>query len=68
MDKQLWTSEELKDLISYAKEMQQVNDDLRAQNMALLAKLNNEEAKVRWCREQLKVVLNKQRQYAKDNF
>ena len=61
MDKQLWTSEELKDLISYAKEMQQVNDDLRAQNMALLAKLNNEEAKVRWCREQLKVVLNKQR-------
>lgn len=61
MEKQLWTSDEIKDLINYAKEMQDVNDDLRAQNMALLAKLQNEEAKVRWCKEQMKTILNKNR-------
>lgn len=61
MEKQLWTSEELKDLMNYAREMQTVNEDLRAQNMALLAKLNNEEAKVRWCKEQMRVILNKNR-------
>lgn len=60
MDKQLWTADELKDLILYAKEMQGVNDDLRAQNMALLAKLNNEESKVRWCKEQIKIMMTKQ--------
>jgi len=60
MDKQLWTSEELKDLILYAKEMQKVNEDLRAQNMALLAKLQNEEAKVKWCKQQLQIMMIKQ--------
>ena len=59
MDKQLWTSEELKDLILYAKEMQEVNDELRAQNMALLAKLQNEESKVKWCRNQIKIMMTK---------
>jgi hypothetical protein len=59
MDKQLWTSDELKDLILYAKEMQEVNDDLRAQNMALLAKLQNEESKVKWCRNQIKIMMTK---------
>lgn len=61
MEKQLWTSDEIKDLIGYAKEMQDVNDDLRAQNMALLAKLQNEEAKSKWCKQQLQIVLNKNR-------
>jgi uncharacterized NAD(P)/FAD-binding protein YdhS len=59
MEKQLWTSDELKDLISYAKEMQSVNDELRAQNMALLAKLQNEESKVKWCRNQIKIMMTK---------
>jgi uncharacterized NAD(P)/FAD-binding protein YdhS len=59
MDKQLWTSDELKDLILYAKEMQSVNDELRAQNMALLAKLQNEESKVKWCRNQIKIMMTK---------
>jgi hypothetical protein len=59
MEKQLWTSDELKDLISYAKEMQMVNDELRAQNMALLAKLQNEESKVKWCRNQIKIMMTK---------
>ena len=57
MEKQLWTQDEIKDLILYAKEMQGVNDDLRAQNMALLAKLQNEEAKVKWCKQQLQIII-----------
>jgi hypothetical protein len=40
-----WTSEEIKDLIGYAKEMQHQNETLRAQLIAMNAKLNNEEAK-----------------------
>ena len=59
MEKQLWTAEEIKDLISYAKEMQTINDDIRAQNMALLAKLKNEEGKVKWCKQQLQILMNK---------
>ena len=59
MEKQLWTADELKDLILYAKEMQTVNDELRAQNMALLAKLQNEESKVKWCRNQIKIMMTK---------
>ena len=45
MEEQLWTSQEIKDLISYAKEMQHQNETLRAQLIAMDAKLNNEEAK-----------------------
>jgi hypothetical protein len=61
MEKQLWTSDELKDLLNYAREMNDLNEDLRAQNMALLAKLQNEEAKSKWCKQQLQIVLNKNR-------
>lgn len=45
MKQQTWTEEELKDLISYAKEMQQQNETLRAQLIAMDAKLKNEESK-----------------------
>jgi predicted RNase H-like nuclease (RuvC/YqgF family) len=45
MEEQVWTSQEIKDLISYAKEMQHQNETLRAQLIAMNAKLNNEEAK-----------------------
>ena len=61
MEQQVWTQNELKDLIMYAKEMQQVNEDLRAQLIAMNAKLQNEEAKSKWCKQQLQIVLNKQR-------
>lgn len=44
---QTWTEEEIKELILYAKQMQEDNDDLRAGIIAMQAKLNNEEAKVR---------------------
>ena len=44
---QVWTAEEIKDLILYAQQLQQTNDDLRAGIITMQAKLDNEEAKVR---------------------
>ena len=44
---QMWTAEEIRDLILYAKELQQTNEDLRAGIVMMQAKLDNEEAKVR---------------------
>ena len=44
---QTWTAEEIRDLILYAKELQQTNEDLRAGIVMMQAKLDNEEAKVR---------------------
>lgn len=61
MTKQLWTEDELKDLILYAKEMQETNETLRAQMIAMNAKLQNEESKVKWCKQQLQILMNKNR-------
>jgi len=48
LDKQqTWSAEEIRDLILYAKELQQTNEDLRAGIITMQAKLNNEEAKVK---------------------
>jgi hypothetical protein len=47
MENQIWTSEEIKDLIGFAKEMQSQNDTLRAQVIAMDAKLKNEESKTK---------------------
>jgi len=44
---QTYTSEEIKQILLYVKEMQEVNEDLRAGIIAMQAKLNNEEAKVK---------------------
>lgn len=44
---QVWTAEEIRDLILYAKELQQTNEDLRAGIVMMQAKLDNEEAKVK---------------------
>jgi hypothetical protein len=44
---QTWTSEEIKDLLLYAKEMGEVNEELRAGIILMQAKLDNEEAKVK---------------------
>ena len=44
---QTYTSEEIRDLLLYVKEMDEINQDLRAGIIAMQAKLNNEEAKVR---------------------
>jgi hypothetical protein len=44
---QVWNAEEIKDLILYAKELQQTNEDLRAGIILMQAKLDNEESKVK---------------------
>ena len=44
---QTWNAEEIRDLILFAKELQQTNEDLRAGIITMQAKLNNEEAKVK---------------------
>lgn len=47
MQGQTWTAEEIKDLIGYAKQMQSDNETLRAQLIAMDAKLKNEESKTK---------------------
>lgn len=42
-----YTSEEIQQLLLYVKEMQNQNETLRAQLMAAMAKLSNEEAKTK---------------------
>lgn len=44
---QTWTSEEIREILRYVAELQQTNEDLRAGIIAMQAKLNNEEAKVK---------------------
>jgi hypothetical protein len=44
---QTYSSEEIRDLLLYVKEMSDINEDLRAGIIAMQAKLNNEEAKVK---------------------
>lgn len=50
-----YTSEEIQQLLIYVKEMQIQNDNLRAQLMAAMAKLNNEEAKTKRLTQILKL-------------
>lgn len=44
---QMWTADEIRDLILYAKDLQQQVDDKSAELIAMDAKLKNEEAKVK---------------------
>ena len=44
---QMWTNEEIRDLILYAKDLQQQVDEKSAQIIMMDAKLKNEEAKVK---------------------
>jgi hypothetical protein len=43
----MWSSEEIREILRYVAELQQTNEDLRAGIIAMQAKLNNEEAKVK---------------------
>jgi len=61
-NEQTWTSNEIKELIMYAQERQQANEDLRAGIIMMQAKLDNEEAKVRKMTNLLNQIL-----YAKGN-
>jgi hypothetical protein len=42
-----WRREDIAQLIEYAKHLQQQNEDMKANVIAMNAKLSNEEAKVR---------------------
>ena len=44
---QMWSSEEIRDLILYAKDLQQQVDDMKANLITMDAKLKNEEGKVK---------------------
>jgi len=44
---QTWNEEELRDLILFAKQVKEENDELRSNIILLEAKLRNEEAKVK---------------------
>jgi flagellar biosynthesis regulator FlaF len=47
METKVWTEDEIKDLILYAKEMQNVNEELRAKIIAMDAMLKNEMSKTK---------------------
>jgi hypothetical protein len=47
MEGQVWTSEQIKDLIDYAQYLQKENQDLQAKMIVMDAKLRNEEAKTK---------------------
>ena len=57
----LWNEQEIKELILYAKDLQQQNEDLQAKMIMMQAKLNNEESKVRQLNNIIKQI------YAKGN-
>lgn len=55
---QLWSQEEIRDLILYAKSLQEEVDTKNAQLIMMNAKLENEEAKVRRLTMTLKQFMN----------
>ena len=57
----LWNESEIKELILYAKDLQQQNEDLQAKMIMMNAKLSNEESKVRQMNNIIKQI------YAKGN-
>jgi len=47
MKEQVWTKEELKNLIEYTQHLRMQNEELQAKLIAMDAKLRNEEAKTK---------------------
>ena len=47
METKVWNENEIKDLILFAKDMQQANEDLRAKIIAMDAMLKNEMSKTK---------------------
>jgi len=52
----LWNEQEIKELILYAKDLQQQNEDLQAKMIMMQAKLNNEEAKTKKLNNIIKLI------------
>ena len=55
---QQWTSEEIKQILLYVKELQEINENLRAGIIAMEAKLQNEEKKVKRLTNMLSLFTN----------
>ena len=55
---QMWTREERRELILYAKDMEKQVEDMKANLITMDAKLKNEEAKVRKLSHLLNVITN----------
>lgn len=55
---QTWNEEEIKELILFAKGLQEENETLRAQLIAMNAKLENEEKKNTRLTNMLKTIMN----------
>ena len=55
---QMWTSEEIRELILYAKDMEKQVEDMKANLITMDAKLKNEEAKVKKLSHLLNVITN----------
>jgi erythromycin esterase-like protein len=55
---QMWNSDEIRELILYAKDLQQQVDDMKANLITMDAKLKNEESKVRRLTLTLKQFMN----------
>lgn len=53
-----WSEEEIKQLILYAKSLQQENEDLKAKLITMNAKLENEEKKTIRLSNMLKYMMN----------
>lgn len=53
---QMWTAEEIRELILYAKDMEKQVEDMKANLITMDAKLKNEEAKVRRLNNIIKIL------------
>tara|TARA_R110000868_G_scaffold133859_4_gene345595 strand:- start:5267 stop:5488 length:222 start_codon:yes stop_codon:yes gene_type:complete len=53
----LWNSNEIKELIEYARHLQAENEDLQAKMIMMQAKLSNEESKVRQMNNAIKQMI-----------
>ena len=51
-----WNESEIKELILYAKDLQQQNEDLQAKMVMMQAKLSNEEAKTKKLNNIIKLI------------
>jgi hypothetical protein len=60
-EKQSWSSDEIRQLITYVNEVREDNSNLRAHLMLTEQKLKNEESKVRMIQQQLNLLLYENR-------
>ena len=58
---QSWSSDEIRQLITYVNEVREDNSNLRAHLMLTEQKLKNEESKVRMIQQQLNILLYENR-------